>query len=98
MRPDPHALIALTVFLILYGLSWFLLFPGASRRLLVGPRGLPVDVRYLGGLREVVGEGVLSGEVWCEPRSRADLVGRLLGLEKKGRERWVFRGGRVLRV
>ena len=98
IRPDAKALYCLTVFLILYALSWFLLFPGAGRRLLVGPRGLPVDVRYLGGLREVVGDGVLSGDAWREPRSRADLVGRLLGLERKGRERWVFRGGRVVRV
>lgn len=98
MRPDAKALYCLTVFLILYALSWFLLFPGAARRLLVNERAQPVDVRYLGGLREIIGEGVLAGDVWREPASRADLVGRLVGWERVRRGGWVYRGGRILRV
>ena len=56
------------------------------------------DVRHLAGVREAVGEAILASRVWREPRTKEDLVGRLVGT---GRGRWSWAGsqgsGRVQR-
>ena len=96
MRADPSGLYALVTFVTLYALSWTLIWPGKSRIVNKG-----VDVRYLGGLRETASEKLLRDDVWREPRSRRDLVTRLIagdGLTGGTRGRWGLGRGRVVRL
>ena len=103
MRVDPGALYALMLFLILYAISWLIVFPTSKRMLRNG-----WDVRYLWDIKESVDLKTLRSEVWREPRSRIDLVTRLVsgdhGVSKRltggnrFKGRWVVKGGRVVRV
>lgn len=101
IRPDAGALYAVTFILILYAISWLLVLPGAKTRAIAGPDGRPVDVRYLAGIRTLVDKSVLREATWVEPRTRIDLVTRLVaseGLRGKDSGLWTMVGGRIARV
>lgn len=64
---------ALVVFVIIYALSFLAIWPSRKRR-------LPHDIRTLGQLISFVYQSpLLSDEAFRDPRSRIDLVTRLLG-------------------
>ena len=95
VRADPGALYALTALLVVHALGWAVLWPGQARRV---PGG--VDVRYLAGVAAIAGAELGGGRrgkpLWTEPRSRTDLVTRLVG--RGGGERWQMREGKVVRA
>ena len=94
VRADPGALYALSALLVAHALGWATLWPGKTRRV---PGG--VDVRYLKGVAAVAGAELgarRGGELWAEPRSRTDLVTRLVG--RGGGGRWGMREGKVARI
>ncbi|KAL8652281.1 MAG: hypothetical protein Q9226_004337 [Calogaya cf. arnoldii] len=77
---------ALVIFVVVYSLSFIAIWPRQKRR-------LPHDIRTLGQILSFVYESRLSHDaVFWQPRSRIDLVTRLLGTltGDKGSSRYAF--------
>ena len=77
---------ALVVFVIIYNLSFLVIWPTKKRR-------LPHDIRTLGQLLSFVYESRLLNDVaFWQPRSKVDLVTRLLGTltRDKGSSKYAF--------
>ncbi|KAL8998521.1 MAG: hypothetical protein Q9169_002464 [Polycauliona sp. 2 TL-2023] len=83
---DMSGYYALVVFVVIYSLSFLVIWPGQKRR-------LPHDIRTLGQILSFVYESrLLNDAVFWQPRSRTDLVTRLLGTltGDKGSSRYAF--------
>ncbi|KAL8951466.1 MAG: hypothetical protein Q9222_002567 [Ikaeria aurantiellina] len=77
---------ALVVFIVIYSLSFLVIWPTKKRR-------LPHDIRTLGQVLSFVYQSqLLNDAVFWQPRSRIDLVTRLLGTltGDKGSSRYAF--------
>ncbi|KAI4190857.1 MAG: hypothetical protein LQ348_003595 [Seirophora lacunosa] len=77
---------ALVVFIIIYSLSFVIIWPTKKRR-------LPHDIRTLGQMLSFVYESqLLNDSAFWQPRSKVDLVTRLLGrlTGDKGSSRYAF--------
>lgn len=77
---------ALVVFTVIYALSFLIIWPGRKRH-------LPHDIRTLGQLVSFFYQSPLLGDAaFKEPRSRIDLVTKLLGapVGEKARPRYAF--------
>ncbi|MCJ1430072.1 hypothetical protein MMC29_007987 [Sticta canariensis] len=77
---------ALVVFTVIYALSFLIIWPGRKRH-------LPHDIRTLGQLVSFFYQSPLLGDAaFKEPRSKIDLVTRLLGapVGEKARPRYAF--------
>ncbi|KAL9600539.1 MAG: hypothetical protein Q9219_003085, partial [cf. Caloplaca sp. 3 TL-2023] len=77
---------ALVVFVVIYSLSYLIIWPTKKRR-------LPHDIRTLGQILSFVYESHLMNDAaFWQPRSRVDLVTRLLGrlTGDKGSSRYAF--------
>ena len=78
------AYIALVVFVVIYALSFLVIWPGRKRH-------LPHDIRTLGQLISFVYQSsLLQDTVFKDPQTKTDLVTRLLGGEKDGGARYGF--------
>ncbi|KAL8995742.1 MAG: hypothetical protein Q9188_006738 [Gyalolechia gomerana] len=77
---------ALVVFVVIYSLSFLIIWPTQNRR-------LPHDIRTLGQILSFVYEShLLNDSAFWQPRSKVDLVTRLLGslTGDKGSSRYAF--------
>ena len=77
---------ALVVFVVIYSLSFLIIWPGQKRR-------VPHDIRTLGQILSFVYESrLLNDAVFWQPRSKTDLVTRLLGTltGDRGSSRYAF--------
>ncbi|KAL8669463.1 MAG: hypothetical protein Q9168_005949 [Polycauliona sp. 1 TL-2023] len=83
---DMSGYYALVVLVVIYSLSFLAIWPGQKRR-------LPHDIRTLGQILSFVyASQLLNDAVFWQPRSRTDLVTRLLGTltGDKGSSRYAF--------
>ncbi|KAL8969200.1 MAG: hypothetical protein Q9183_002110 [Haloplaca sp. 2 TL-2023] len=83
---DMSGYIALVVFVVIYALSFLVIWPTKKRR-------LPHDIRTLGQILSFVYESrLLNDSTFWQPRSKVDLVTRLLGTltGDKGSSRYAF--------